>query len=69
MPLSGPDSGGFIRGPGGSPTGLDDDVRIPKWWNTADSRGAALDSTKARVTVTTKYTRRLKRPRLRRGWR
>lgn len=61
MPLSGPESGGFIRGPD-SPTAPDDDVRVPKWWNTADSRGAALDSTNARVTETMKYTRKFKRP-------
>lgn len=62
MPLSGPESGGFIRGPATCAGPADDDVRVPKWWNTADSRGAALDSRNARVTDNRKYTRRLKRP-------
>lgn len=47
MPLKTPESAGFIRGP-------DDDVRVPKWFNSADSRGAALDNATATVTVRTR---------------
>lgn len=46
MPLSAPESTtGFIRGP-------DDAVRVPKWFDKADSRGTALENAIATMTVT-----------------